>query len=387
MFKKLNKYIFLIFTVSVFYAYFVGAIFAETNLPAKPDGDPTVESKENSAKKKEAEVKISGLLREDAYYIKMPESLKLKRTDLFANQLETRLILDRTRDDWSFYADGRLYLYGGEFQKAYGLNRLSLMRAYARDFSPIGDFTVGKTYVNFGNSGLFNPFEIDKKIQLTDIQYAREGLYAVEYNLPWQDLSSLKVYTGFNDAFNYNPMWGVSPGYHLGKFDLGGVFNHSDIDKNIAGIYFKGDAVVGVQGSWAAHLDDKLQYLYTELSGGVDYSFFEGKVVATALFYYNENGADEVKKYNSSGDSFLLAKYYGFLSLAWIIDEFWNVRANVFINLVDNSAVIMPIVSFIIANGLTLSTQLNFVTAKTDAEFSREKSGDVSVLIRLEGKF
>jgi|GEM_PF-1027153 len=337
------------------------------------------------SKKKPAEVKISGLLREDAYYIRMPDHPV--RADLFANVLETRLVLDRVRDDWSFYADGRLYMYAGEFQAAYGLSRVSLMRAYVRDFSPIGDFTVGKTYINFGNSGLFNPFEIDKKIQLTDLQYAREGLYAVEYYLPWQDLSGLKVYSGFNDAFKYNPMWGISPGYHLGKYDLGVVYNHANKDKNVAGVYFKGDAFVGIQGSWGAHLDDQWKLSYNEASAGIDYSFFEGKVVATVLFYYNENGAGAYKDYKPSAESFLLAKFYSFVSLAWLVDEFWNIQAMAFVNLVDNSAVILPVVSVSIANGLNLTLQMNFVTAKKDAEFSRDKSGDAGALVRLEGKF
>ncbi|MDH4261849.1 MAG: hypothetical protein OEV78_02255 [Spirochaetia bacterium] len=382
MFKKLYHQIFLILVTFILTIFYVEPGFAQANT------EPDVEFKADPSAKKPAEVKISGLLREDAYYIRMPEpDVVSDRKDLFANVLETRLILDRSREDWSFYADGRLYLYGGETQKAYGTTRLSLMRVMMRYFSPIGDFTIGKTYVNFGNSGLFNPFEIDKKIQMTDLQYAREGLYAAEYYLPWQDLSGVKIYTGFNDAFDYNPMLGISPSYHLGKFDIGGIYNHSDIDKNITGFYFKGDAILGIQGSWGAHLNDKLKYSYSEISGGIDYSFFEGKIVTTLLFYYNENGADEYKKYKVSPDSFLLAKYYGFLSVSWLIDEFWSVQLNAFMNLIDNSAVIMPVASFIITSGLSVTLQVNMVTAKKEAEFSRDKSGDFSALMRVEGRF
>lgn len=365
-------------------------IFPESVISVQnPDSSDEVAAEEKKSAEKPAEVKISGMLREDAYYIRMPDipTLNSGRRNLFANTLEARLILDRTREDWSFYADGRLYLYAGEFKTAYGLTRFNLMRAFARYFSRIGDFTLGKTYVNFGNSGIFNPFEIDKNFQLTDIQYARSGIYAFEYYLPWQDLGGLKVYAGFNDSFDYNPMAGISPSFHLGKFDIGAVFNHSDIDKNIAGLYFKGDAILGVQGSWGIRMDDKFKYSHSEVSAGIDYSFFDGKIITSLLFYYNGSGADDVKNYKSSPDSFFLAKYYGFLSFAWIIDEFWNIKTNIFMNFIDTSALIMPGVTVVIANGLSLNLQVLFVTMQSDAEFSRDKSGDVTALIRVEGKF
>ncbi|MDH4199710.1 MAG: hypothetical protein OEV66_04940 [Spirochaetia bacterium] len=348
-------------------------------------GDSDDFNLDDKSQKNQPALTMSGLLRNDTFYIRMPESLL--RQNMFADVLETRLILDRSRDDWSFYADGRLYINTGEFQNVYGLIQLKLMRTYLRWFSPVGDFTLGKTYVNFGNSGLFNPFEIDKSIQFTDLQYARAGLYALEYYLPWQDLSGLKVYTGYNDNFDYHPKWGISPGYHIGKFDLGAVFNHSDNNKNVSGLYFKGDAFAGINGSWGLYLNDKLEYSHSEASAGIDYSFFDGKVITTALFYFNENGAENYRNYKASADSFLLARYYAFLSFVWIIDEFWSASANVFMNLIDNSMVLLPSFSAVIANGLILTFQASFATALKDAEFSRDKMGDFTAMIRVEGKF
>jgi len=369
----------------LFLMVFAFPVFSQTGNAEKADVGAENLPDTKVSEKKSGELKVSGLLREDAHYLYFPDNRE--RKDYFANLLETRLILDRSREDWSFYADGRLYLYSGEFQKIYGPTKLNLMRAMMRYFSPVGDFTLGKIYVNFGNSGLFNPFEIDKLVQLSDLQYAREGLYAFEYYFPWQELSGLKAYAGFHEPFKYNPVGGISPSWHIGKFDLGGVFNHSGPGKNLAGIYFKGDALVGIQGSWGAHTDDQLEYRYSEVSGGIDYSFLEGKIVATLLFYYNENGADDYKKYVYNNESFLLAKYYGFFSFAWMIDEFWNIQLNGLANFVDRSAVIMPNVSVLITNGLRLFIQMNYYTEKKDAEFSREKSGDFYALIRVEGKF
>lgn len=361
-----------------FFLYPATTLFSQEPIPDMT-GSMAMPAEKNSG------LKINGLIRNDFWYFRMPSNPK--RSDLFANNLEARLILEHKRNDWDFYADGRFYFYQGEFQTLYGTSRAVLMRAYMRYFSPIGDFTLGKTYVNFGNSGLFNPFEIDKSIQLADLQYAREGIYALEYYLPWQDLSGLKVYGGFTDAFNYNPMWGVAPGFHLGTFDLGAVWNHSDINKNITGLFFKGDLILGVQGSWGVHLDDKLQYDHSEASAGLDYSFFEGKVITTLLFYYNEMGATDVKKYQVSAGSYLLARYYLFFSLVWTIDEFWSIQANAFMNLIDQSMIILPVISVVVANGLTLVLQMNIPTASGNEEFSRKKSGDIGAMLRVEGKF
>jgi hypothetical protein len=182
-------------------------------------------------------------------------------------------------------------------------------------------------------------------------------------------------------------MWGISPGLHIGKFDTGAVFNHTTEDQNIAGIYLKGDAFVGVQASWGASFDDSFDYKRSQISAGIDYSFFDGHVITSFLFYFNEDGADDPDYYMPAPDSFLLAKYYGMLSVVWSIDEFWSISAFGFMNFIDMSALLIPSVSVIIANGLAVNIQGIIPTNETEGEFAQNTVGNFSILLRVEGKF
>ena len=338
-------------------------------------------SSEFDVKEESQGLSLTGLLRNDAIVVKTSEGDNYQ----FYNILENRLIFESKRADWKYYADARAFVYGGEASTLYGENKVDLMRAFIRYFSPIGDFTVGKTYVNFGNPGVFNPFEFDKSVQFTDLSYARQGLLAIEHYVPWQDHSGVKTYIG-----NTTPgelMWGVSPSIHAGTFNIGLVNNRTAPNKNTSGAYFKGDAFVGVQGSWAAHWDDAYNYEYSEGSGGVDYSFFDGDLIASALYYYNGIGALSVSDYSPQTDSFLLARHYTFATLNWSIDEFTSLQLASFINLTDYSAAIIPSFTTILSSGLSLTLQLAYFTADGNEEFSKTRAGVFSTMLRVEGKF
>ncbi|MES0491620.1 MAG: hypothetical protein ABUK01_16610 [Leptospirales bacterium] len=326
-------------------------------------------------------LEINGLLRNDAYVIKTsnPDDYQ------FHNVLENRLLFEAKRLDWKYYADARLYLYGGEIAALYGDYNVELMRGFVRYYSTVGDFTLGKTYVNFGNTGVFNPFEFDKSVNFADLGYAREGLLALEHYFSWQDTSGITTYVA-----NTTPeelMWGVSPTVHLGTFDLGLVHNHVGPDNNISGAFFKGDLFVGVQGSWAVHSDDSYVPDYSEATVGLDYSFIDGDLLVSALYYYNEAGATSPSKYIATTESFLLARHYGLLSVVGSIDEFWSVQLSAFVNLIDYSAVIIPSTVIVLTSGLSLTLQVSFFTADGNEEFSTTRAGDLITMIRAEGKF
>ena len=329
----------------------------------------------------EEKLELNGLLRNDSYVVKTSEPEDYQ----FYNILENRLILEARRLDWKYYADARFYVYGGESTTLYGDTSVNLMRSFIRYYSSAGDFTAGKTYVNFGNPGVFNPFEFDKSVNFSDLGYAREGLLAIEHFFPWQDTSGLKTYIGTTDPKEL--MWGISPAVHLGTFNIGLVHNHVGPDNNISGAFFKGDLLVGLQGSWAVHSDDAYKLDYSEASAGIDYSFIDGKLLVNALYYYNEAGAISPSKYIATADTFLLARHYGLFTVSGRIDEFWSVQLSTFVNLIDYSAVVIPSTIFILTNGLSLTVQVSVFTADGNEEFSRKRAGDLVSMIRVEGKF
>jgi len=344
-------------------------------------------------------LEFTGLLRNDSYYIWYPSNPlpePFYKEHLFSNLLETRLVAERKRKDWNFYADARIYHYSGEAATARELAGLPpvefrLMRSFGRFFSPVGDFTFGKTYVNVGNKGLFNPFEIDKTVHFNDISYDLEGNIALEYYLPWMSTAGMKSYMAIpavqGVADPGYALWGLAPGFHLGSFELGGVVQRQGEDLYAAGGYFKGDLILGVEGSWAARFDHLLKYQYSELSAGIDYSFFNAKVVANLIYYYNENGGESPDQYTSDTGGFLQARHYLFSSVSWIMNEFWSLRIMGFYNITDQSFIILPSVNTIFTGGLSLYLQVSVPYGASNSEFAPEKGGDLAVLTRLEGKF
>lgn len=334
---------------------------------------------------------FSGLFRNDAYFADPPD-LHPKTDLLFHDILEMRLISEATSDKWRFYSDARFFHYSGEIAQLLQVDyEVKLLRAFIRYSSDVHEFSVGKTYINFGNAGLFNPFELDKSVQMTDLQYARNGHLAAEYLLHWQDTSSLKIFgaapeTAVGAPFSYDFLWGVSPGVHIGSFNLGGVLLHKKSDFNTAGLYFKGDLFIGVEGAAAAHLDDEGKLLYTEANFGIDYSFTEESFVSL-MFYYNEIGADDPANYLPSPDQFLLARYYLFAAINYSVDEFLGFQWGTFYNIIDNSFVLLPSMNVVIANGLSATFQIIIPTGEQNTEFSKNTLGEWTALLRMESKF
>ena len=171
------------------------------------------------------------------------------------------------------------------------------------------------------------------------------------------------------------------------NFDAGIVGNRLREDSNIAGLYLKGDLLLGIQGAYAFHFNDEFEKPYREANFGIDYSFFDAHLIISSIFYYNQDGAKKIEEYVYSPDGYFFAKYYIFSNIIIIYDEFLSFETGSFVNLVDNSSVIYPSVKYLIANGLNLTASVYFFTGKNNMEFSRDTAGILSSLLRVEAKF
>jgi len=338
----------------------------------------------------EPALKFSGLLRNDAV-------LSTRENDAhFSDILEGRLILDYRSGRWKLYGDGRIYGYFGETAEEEGRYHASLMRAFIRYFSPVGDFTIGKTYVNLGTPGLFNPFESNKQITITDISYDKEGLLALEYLYNIGSKSGLKLYGGSDlkedDAGDLKSTYrgGGSIWTNALRFDMGLAANRLDVDRNLAGIYFKGDIMVGLQGAYAVHLNDDFQSPFHEMMAGADYSFYGGKIVINAFFYFNSAGSaasGSYDLYRDLPDQYFAARYYTHGEIKYIHDQFFNTGVYALTNCIDGSTMIVPSFSVVAANGLTITLLFTTVTGKQSDEFSADTLGSFGSILRVEGKF
>lgn len=349
-----------------------------------------------------ANIDITGTLRNDAFLTKYNEDSE------YGDILEAKIILQKKTENWNLYIDGRAYLYYGYITEVLGTSDAKLMRGFIRYFTEMGDFTLGKTYINLGNPGIFNPFELDKSVNLSDLSYTKEGIIALEYAFAFGELSGVKAYAGHDSRIS-NYTTGLSFYSNAGSFDFGMVANRKgpekitaenedinqnqtlEIDntaKNIGGVYFKGDLGVGMQGAYSYHIDDRKER-FSEANLGMDYSFFDGHLILNAIFYYNQSGADKTEEYQltDEGETYFSAKYYAYGNIIYIFDEFLSADIGCFANLNDGSTIIIPEVVIVIANGLTMTLQGAYVTGTGTQEFSRDLLGQYSILLRVEAKF
>jgi len=339
----------------------------------------------------QAKIELSGAVRNDVILLDDGNRTQLN------NILENKLVLQRKADEWKFYSDLRFYMYSGEtielpeeLPMQFDCFTLRILRLFIRWYTDYGDFSIGKTYVNFGNLSVFNPFAIDPNVNVLDLSYSKDGILALTYDVSLGDLSGGRIYIS-PEAQETEMAAGMTIFTNLSNFDFGFVANRSGRDNNIAGIYFKGDLELGIQGSYAFHFDDRAVNTFSEITAGGDYSFFAGKWLLGALFYLNENGSGEAWNYDltdfiQSTYPAFPAKYYVYAYMAYIPDEFFQSQLNAFINANDSSSLLVPTVTWLLADGLSISLQGVFATGGGDTQYSRKVLGNYVILVRVEAK-
>ena len=339
-----------------------------------------------------AEIEVSGAIRNNAIFRFSGHDSE------FNNLLENQLVLQRRAADWKFYSDLRFYLLYGDMAGSETNSPEAnysfiprILRTFIRYYTDYGDFTLGKTYISFGNAGVFNPFELDRGINLMDLNYTKEGILALSWELPLGALGGVKSYAS-PKAGASNPAAGITVYTNVSGYDLGTVINRSGRDINIIGGYFKGDLEIGVQGSYAFHFEDSGGNTFSEAKAGIDYSFFEGKLLVSALGYYNgrtvSTDSDQVINFNAAASSpmFFADKYYIYFNLAYLPDEFFNFRLDAFLNAMDASSLLIPSATWVLADGLSAGLQGFVPTGAGRAEFSRDSLGDYGIIIKVEAK-
>lgn len=357
-----------------------------------------------------AEITLNGWLRNDMAFT------FLSNETAFNDVIENRLVLQRSTDNWKFYTDLRLKMYFGQAAEATGeiMNEVmtamaflfpaatnsaalslgfgnvyvSVPRAFVKLYTPVGDVIVGKTYVSFGVPGIFNPFEFDKNVNFSDLAYDKEGILAVDYQYVLGSLAGGDIYVSPQYPLS-NTAAGASFEFNAGSFDLGAAFNRREYNRNVAGLYFKGDVVVGVHGAYAYHFDDWFTNNFSEANAGLDYSFFEGKLIASADFYWADIGAESTNDYAAAraGDKYFIAKYYLYANAAYAPNEFISFKVDCFVNLIDGSGLAIPGLTWTVFDGLNLTVQAAYLwSSDNNNEFSAGEYGSVSTIFRLDAK-
>lgn len=311
-------------------------------------------------------------------------AIDLSGDPYFGDILTTEITLSHSTDKWKGYSSFDFFFENSKQTDYTNTTEFIIKSSYLRYYGNFGHVSLGKNYINFGINGIFNPFEIDKNIQLNEINYEKEGILNSSFYINIGNNSAIKGYLSPGDD---TLQLGISASSSIEKLDAGIVFIHNETNNNKAGVFLKGDILVNLSVSAAIHFDDKLKNNFIEATSKVDYSF--KNVYMGLIWYYNQKGATSPNEYATINipDVYLAARNYLFAQISFTQSEFASFSLYHFQNLEDRSGILTGEINYLISNGLKASLQISTAIGKIDTEFSSENLGYISTLVRVEGKF
>ncbi|MGL4560858.1 MAG: hypothetical protein ACRCV0_01030 [Brevinema sp.] len=332
-------------------------------------------------------------------------------TELF-NKTSLKFILNYNDTSWRFFSDIRLdllygynrlvtsqphnYLYTiqkGKNELAIGLD---VVRLFIKAQTSVGIFTIGRSYLNFGQPNLFNTLEWSKRFSLFDPFETKPGINMLSWDIGIGSYGKIKLFVGGTDSWD-TPVAGGEVIFGASGFEFGTTYQYKGFDQNILGAFFKLDFYLGFFGTYAAHLNDitsgKQFHSSHEFSLGFDYSFVLGltTLLLQQTFYYNSMGASSVEDLLTTdfGDYYFRGKSYSYSSLQLTVNQFVTLGTDVLVNMVDASGVVLPKGSFTLANNLTLDIVLGVFFGASATEFAPQPNliPNVNTQVTLKASF
>ncbi len=315
--------------------------------------------------------------------------------------------------NWRIYSDIRLGLLYAKINLDTGVNDptvslpigsyadviLDIPRLYMKINSNIGTFTIGKTYLTFGQPELFNVLEWYKNFSLLDPTETKPGVNLISWDLGIGSYGKIGMFLGGDNKWD-DVLGGVELIFGRESFEAGVVYQYKGDNQNVLGGFFKADVVVALLGSYAYHANDILTKSgssayndYHEATLGVDYSFQIGSrtLVVKQTFYFNSIGARDKEELRTTmlGDYYFRGGGYSYTSLMFTIDQFIQVGLDVIVNVFDGSGSALPRGVFQVANNLMLDISMGSYFGSNGSEFAPTNKGgyNFSLFVKLEASF
>jgi len=330
----------------------------------------------------------------------------------YLNNSQLKIELNYKDLDWRLYSDIRLGLlygasdlisasnnliYTGDTNKdnRFGIT-LEIPRMYLKLNTAIGNITIGRSYVTFGQPYIFNALEWDKNFSLVDPLATKAGVNLVSLDVGIGSYGKANIFVGGNDEWD-TVLGGAELILGLDSFEMGLVYQYKGYNDNVVGAFFKADILIGLFGSYAAHLNDIFSGAdfnsSQEFSIGADYSFPIGvtTLLIQQIFYFNSSGATTVDElqFTTFGDYYYRGQTYSYTSFKLTIDQFTTVGTDVIVNIHDSSGAVLPRFLFTLTNNLTLDIAMAIFWGDTGSEFAPSNKGmpNISILAKLIASF
>ncbi len=211
-------------------------------------------------------------------------------------------------------------------------------KLYLSYFSDQYTFTIGRQIINYGVGTVFSPIDSFSTVDLQDIELSRKGSDIARIQIPLGALAGIEGVSTLDGDASAVKIFGNLAGYDLG---LTGIYK-KPTEETLLGFTFKGDLVIGVHGELVEHYSSYNDRNYFEGMIGGDYSFFQGKLIILAEYYYNSQPVDPnnlVPGEAADLNRTFLGERYLFGQASYIFDEIRRVSLNTIYNINEGSRV------------------------------------------------
>ena len=253
-------------------------------------------------------------------------------------------------------------------------------------------FAIGRFLPNWGKGKIFRPLDIFRPqtyflnmlcfqgVDGFSVKYYLSNLSSVQFiAIPSFDVRNLMPHINhsFTNTINHT-LAGLNLEIHIATVDNNIIFvKDTSAGNNIAGLAFKGDAIIGIWGEFFYSFDNKIKSDNFRGTFGADYSF--AKYFFMSLeYFYDESG---MKDYNDYIDLMRIprmtfGKEYIMFDFNVLTYEELNYGITYLGNLIDKSFILFPYFRYeIIENGI-LGISLYHFNGKSNREFAPDKYGN-----------
>ncbi len=238
------------------------------------------------------------------------------------------------------YADSYMAQYGTALPALFSSGNqtaimFNLRKLYLELYPDFADITLGRQIINFGVGELFSPINVFSAIDLSDINFTRNGSDIAEIKVPFNSTAGLDLVTSLTSHLSNNTS-AVKLFANISGYDLSaiGIYRGAG-NEAIAGLTFKGDIEIGIHGEAVEHFFNDNISNYFEGMLGADYSFFDSKLIFLLEYYYNEKpiDPDQVTPGNiSTINRLFYNRHYLFFLSQYQIDEIQQASLSVIYN-------------------------------------------------------
>jgi hypothetical protein len=218
--------------------------------------------------------------------------------------------------------------------------KIDLRELYFTLYAQFADIGIGRQIINFGKGNVLSPIDIFSPVNITDLNFKRNGSDVVNIKIPLGTVSGIDCITELPvDQQEHTSAMKLFTNISNFDLDLIGMYRHMAREA-IIGVSFKGDLFTGVYGEYAGHFYRDTHKYVNEFMIGADYSLLSNDLIFNIEYSYNQNplNPDTMSIVSLSRIKRpLFRRHYLFFNTQYSVNELFSLSGNVIYNIQDTA--------------------------------------------------